>query len=95
MAEIVRFRASTFVDPSEGADAAAASDPVRGCGASPSCRNRARSRSGAELAKSASYASSSAVWGMLVVDEGEELIELVDVIVDDDYFDAIENDPDN
>ena len=40
------------------------------------------------------YIPALVIYGMLVVDDGEELIELVDIVIDDDYFDAIESDPD-
>jgi len=39
------------------------------------------------------YFPALVVYGMLVVDQGEELIELVDIVIDDEYFDAIESDP--
>lgn len=41
------------------------------------------------------YFPALVIYGMLVLDDGEELIELVDLVVDDDYFDSIESDPDD
>lgn len=41
------------------------------------------------------YFPALVIFGMLLVDDGEELIELVDVVIDDDYFDTIESDPDD
>jgi hypothetical protein len=41
------------------------------------------------------YIPALVIYGMLVVDDGEEMIELVDIVIDDEYFDAIESDPDD
>lgn len=41
------------------------------------------------------YFPALVIFGMLVLDDGEELIELVALEIDDDYFDSIESNPDD
>ena len=40
------------------------------------------------------YFPALVIYGMLVAIGKHEVIELVDVVIDEDYFDTIENDPD-
>ena len=40
------------------------------------------------------YFPALVIYGMLVAD-GEEIIELVDVVIDEDYFDTVDGDPDS
>jgi hypothetical protein len=41
------------------------------------------------------YFPAMVIYGMLLVAGGDEFVELIDIVLDEDYFDIIENDPDS